>query len=67
MPSSLTELIANPLLWKILVCYWIFNAATTALPVPVNGNKFYRFFYGFMHALSGNIDRAASSFRVPGA
>jgi hypothetical protein len=66
MFQSLVEFISNPILWKVIVAYWIFNAAVTSLPQP-NGNKLYQFVYRFCHALAGNIDRAAQKFSVPGA
>ena len=66
MFQSLIELISNPLVWKLLLGYWIFNAFAAALPQP-NGSKFYQFFYRFIHTLSGNLDRAAQKFNVPSA
>lgn len=65
MITTLTQFLANPVVWKVVVGYWIFNAATTALPLP-NGNKFYQFVYAFFHTLAGNLDKAAKSFNLPG-
>lgn len=64
--NSLAEFLANPLLWKIIAAYWIFNAVASSLPLP-NGNKLYQFVYKFIHSLAGNLDRAAQKFNVPGA
>lgn len=66
MLQELISLLQNPLLWKILISYWVFSAVVGALPDP-NGNKWYRFFYGFMHGLAANIMTAARQFKVPGA
>ena len=63
--TSITGFLSNPLLWKIIAAYWLFNALASSLPAP-NGNKFYQFFYRFVHTLAGNVDRAAKSFNVPG-
>lgn len=66
--SSITELLANPLFWKILLGYWVFSAAVGALPTPkLDGSMFYMFVFRFAHALSGNLNRAAVALKVPGA
>lgn len=64
--NSLTEFLANALIWKVLAAYWIFNATADSLPQP-NGNKWYEFFYKLIHKLAGNLDRAAQKFNVPGS
>lgn len=66
MLQSLTQFLANPLLWKIVAAYWVFNSLVTALPEPGQG-KLYQFVYRFLHTLAGNLDRAAKKFDVPGA
>lgn len=38
------------------VAFAVFSALLHALPPP-NGNKWYNFFYRFVHALAMNIDR----------
>lgn len=67
MFTSIAELLSNPLFWKILLSYWTFSAAVGALETPDTGSsKTYRFFFRFLHALSGNLNRAAIAFKVPG-
>lgn len=66
--NSIAEFLANPLLWKVIAGYWLFNALVTALPqADAQSNKAYQFVYRFMHTLAGNVDRAAQKFSVPGA
>ncbi len=66
--SGLMDLIGNPLVWKILLSYWIFSAAVGALPTPTaDSHPAYQFLFRFAHGLSGNLNRAALSFKVPGA
>lgn len=68
MYHDLTELLTNPLLWKVIGCYWLFSAAVSPMPMPKpTSSSFYVWFFGFMHALSGNLNRAAVALRVPGA
>lgn len=68
MYQGIVDLLANPLVWKILVTYYIFSAIVGALPTPkTDTNEFYQFFFRFMHILAGNISRAAITFKVPGA
>ena len=64
--TGIEQFLAQPLVWKILAGYWVFNAAVTALPQP-NGSKPYQFLYRFAHTLAGNLDKAASALKVPGA
>jgi len=41
---------------RTLMLAYIFAAATQALPDPdTTSGKFYRFIYGFLHTLAGNI------------
>lgn len=66
--SELINLIENPLVWKILIAYWVFSAAVGAMPTPEsNSGMLYRFLFRFMHGLSGNLNRAALTFKVPGS
>jgi hypothetical protein len=68
MPQSLMDLLSNPLVWKVLIAYWVFSAAVGALPTPeVSGNKFYVFLFRFAHGISGNLTRAAVALHVPAA
>lgn len=64
--SGLEQFLSNPLVWKIVGGYYLFNAAVSPLPPP-NGNKFYRWLYGFLHTLAGNMDKVAGALKVPGA
>lgn len=63
--NALISFLSNPILWKAVLAYWLFNAAVAALPQP-NGGKFYQFVYRFLHILAGNIDRAAQKLNIPG-
>lgn len=63
--NSIEQLLVNPLLWKVILAYWLFSSMVAALPKP-NGGKFYQFVFAFLHTLAGNVDRAASTFKVPG-
>lgn len=66
--NSLMELVSNPLVWKVLITYWVFSAAVGALPTPEeNSAKWYVFLFRFGHGISGNISRAAVALKVPGA
>lgn len=66
--SQLHELLMNPVVWKVLVAYWVFSAFVGALPTPTDKSPaIYRFFFRFAHGLSGNLNRAALSFKIPGA
>lgn len=68
MPESLIDLLGNPLVWKVIVGYWIFSAFIGALPTPeASSYKIYQFAFRFSHLLSGNVNRAAIVFKVPGA
>lgn len=62
------EIISNPLVWKVLVAYWVFSAAVGALPTPNEKSAlWYVFLFRFSHGLSGNLNRAAVTLKVPGA
>jgi hypothetical protein len=66
--NSLTELLSNRIFWEVILGYWVFSAAVGALPTPpVGTSMFYVFFFRFCHILSGNVNRAAVSLKVPGA
>jgi hypothetical protein len=68
MPQSLLDLLSNPLVWKVLVSYWVFSAMVGALPTPEqSSNKFYVFVFRFAHGISGNLNRAAVALHVPAA
>lgn len=62
------EIISNPLVWKVLIGYWIFSAAVGALPTPTEKSPtWYVFAFRFAHALGGNLNRAAIALKVPGS
>jgi hypothetical protein len=66
--NSLMEIISNPVVWKVLISYWIFSAAVGALPTPEqDSTKVYIFVFRFAHILGGNVSRAAVTLKVPGA
>jgi hypothetical protein len=66
--QGLMDLLANPLVWKVLLFYWIFSAAVGSMPTPsTNTNGFYIFLFRFAHSLSGNLNRAAVALHVPAA
>lgn len=67
MPESLMDLLANPLVWKVIVGYWLFSAFVGALRTPdSHSSEVYQFVFRFSHLLSGNVNRAALVFKVPG-
>lgn len=66
--NSIVELISNPLVWKLLISYWVFSAIVGAMPTPdPAGSKLYIFVFRFAHALGGNLNRAAMALKVPGS
>lgn len=68
MPQSILDLLSNPLVWKVLITYWVFSAAVGAMPTPsTNANAFYIFLFRFAHGVSGNLNRAAVALHVPTA
>jgi hypothetical protein len=82
MLNELMELLKNPLVIKVLVGYWVFSAFIGKMPSPAvvqaafaeSGRKinpitflFYQWLFAGLHGLSGNLDRAAVAFKVPGA
>lgn len=64
--NEVFSFLSNPLLWKVVLAYWLFNSLVDALPLP-NGSEFYRFVYRFLHGVAGNLNRAAQKLNVPGA
>jgi hypothetical protein len=63
----MTHLVNDPQFWLLVGSYWIFSAATGALPHPKEtAGQFYVWFFGFMNALAGNVTRAFGA-KVPGA
>lgn len=66
--NEILQLLQNPLVWKILIGYWVFSAFVGALETPTTTDpRWYRMLFRFLHTLAGNVNRAALTFRVPGA
>ena len=64
--NSIAEFLANPLVWKMLIGYWLFASAVGALPdLTPNSSALYSFFYRFLHGFAGNLKSAATRFNVP--
>jgi hypothetical protein len=41
---------------RVVLLYYVYNSAVQALPDPdATSGKLYRFFFGFLHSLAGNI------------
>ena len=65
--GDLINLLHNPALYWAVAIYFVFMAATDALPEPCETSSTgYKFVFRFCHALSGNLKRAAVQFHVPG-
>jgi hypothetical protein len=76
--EGILELVGNPLVWKILITYWVFSAIVGAFPSPAEVKEVkpdigpisllaYKTVFSALHGLSGNLSRAAVAFKVPGA
>ena len=69
--QGIIDLFSNPLVWKLLISYWVFSAIVGAMPTPEPDgsklSKFYTFVFRFAHALGGNLNRAAMALKVPGS
>jgi hypothetical protein len=66
--QSLIELFSNPLVWKVVISYWLFSAVVGAMPTPdPGGSKWYVFLFRLAHGIGGNLNRAAMKLNVPGA
>jgi len=43
---------------------WLLSAAISTMPAPdTNSGKLYLWAYGFLHAVSGNLDKVSTSFK----
>src|SRR3989442_14530745 len=52
--------------WSIVVLYWIYSAAVSAMPDPAaNTNPGYTWLYRFLHTIAGNLTTAFSA-KIPG-
>lgn len=51
----------------MIVLYWIFNAAVSAMQPPDNPKTRYAYWYRMLNRLAGNLDKAAKVLHVPGA
>jgi hypothetical protein len=66
MFQDLVEFLANPLVWKLLIGYWLFNSAVQAMPeMTKDSHPVYKFFYRFLHGFAGNLKSAGAKFNVP--
>ena len=74
--KDLIDFISNPLVIKVVLGYWVYSAFVGAMPSPDEFTGYvqnkvamlcYRFVFGFLHGISGNLNRAAIAFKVPGA
>ena len=66
--TDFMALLHNPIFWAAIGGYWVFSAAVGALEAPTaNSGPGYKFVFRFLHGLSGNLNRAAMTFKVPGA
>lgn len=41
----------------ILVAWWLFSNAASALPTPLDGERWYKFFFTLAHTIAGNGGR----------
>ena len=65
--SDFVALLHNKVFWIVVGSYYVFAAAVVALPAPdQKAGMFYRFLYGFAHALSANADKVAKAVKLPG-
>ncbi len=53
----------------LLVAYWVFNAAVSAMraPEPTESKTRYAYWYRLLNKLAGNMDKVAKVLHVPGA
>ena len=65
--GEVVSFFANPLLWKIVIGYWMFSAAVDALPpVTEKSSAPYQFAAKFLHGFAGNLSRVAKRVNLPG-
>lgn len=68
MWEDVVQLASNPLVWKLLLSYWLFNSAVAAMPeMTSTSHPVYKFFYRFLHGFAGNLKTAAAKLNVPTA
>jgi hypothetical protein len=74
--QPIIDLFSNPLVWKILISYWVFSAFVGSIPSPDKAQQYikggaallvYGVFFAFLHGVAGNMARAAIAFKVPGS
>jgi hypothetical protein len=64
--NSIAEFLANPLVWKMLIGYWLFASAVGALPeLKADSPAWYAFTFRFLHGFAGNLKSAATRFNLP--
>lgn len=74
---TFTDLISQPIFWKLLLGYWAFSALVGAIPSPDKVTQYgvkpgvglliYSTIFGFLHFFAGSLNRAALAFKLPGA
>tara|TARA_R110002060_G_scaffold18018_1_gene24892 strand:+ start:558 stop:755 length:198 start_codon:yes stop_codon:yes gene_type:complete len=57
MEQLIPDILTNPQLYMFVAMWWVFNAGVDSMPAPGKG-KGYKWLYQFLHALSGNIQKA---------
>jgi hypothetical protein len=53
--------------FTILVVWWLFSNAASALPTPLEGERWYKFFFALAHSIAGNSGRIMATVfpRIP--
>ncbi len=76
--NDLIKLLEQPIVWKVLLSYFLYSSVVRALPSPGRAAPtdsvslkilygLYQFLYAVLHSLAANFDRVAIAFKVPGA
>jgi hypothetical protein len=61
---NIAQLIHNPAAW--VAAYWLYSAGVSSMPEPVaTSGGGYKWLYGFLHVLAGNLDKLASLKGLP--
>ena len=77
MPMTLTDLLSQPIFWKLFIGYFAFSAIIGGLPSPEKVQQYgvkpgigmlvYATIFGILHLFAGSVTRAALAFKIPGA
>jgi hypothetical protein len=52
--------------WLAPAALWGLSAAVSSMPEPdQTSGKFYRWAFGFLHAIAGNLDKVSTSIKPP--